>query len=206
MAFVPIANACAVELRFTYNAIRCEYTLGFVRSAPFTAANIQALCDLLEEWWYATGRALHMNSVVHVEAYGRALDSETAPTYTSVTRAGTVGTASASGALPHNVAFAVSFRTALRGRANRGRNYMFGLYSGFHTGPGYVTAAYRNSVIAHYQTLLPGGSKDPTPAQWCVLSRQLNNVVGGRAVPITNVTVANDALDSMRKRLPGRGI
>jgi len=205
MAFVPISNACAVELRFTYNTQNCEYTLGFHNSSGVTEANLQTLTNFLGEWWYNQGRSRHSNQVSLREIYARDLTTEGGPAYTSTTRAGTPGTLNAGTILPNNAAFCVSFRTAGRGRANRGRNYCMGFGASQLSAGNTVIQAYVDIITAWYRMLLPGGTYDPTPYRWVVLSRQLNGVVTGRAVPITAVIAPNLIVDSMRKRLPGRG-
>jgi hypothetical protein len=205
MAFVPIANACSVELRLSWSGQRCELTFGFSRLAPFDATTLQAIADKVASWWAGALRANIGSQISLTETYARALDSETAPSYTSLVSAGTTGSLPSS-TVPQNLAFCVSFRTAQRGRANRGRNYVPVSTTSHFGAAGYVSSAYRNVVLAHYQKLLPGGTYDPTPARWCVLSRQLDGVVMGRAVPIIAVVATNDAIDSMRRRLPGRGL
>lgn len=207
MAFVPIANACAVELRFTYFAQRCALTLGFSRPAPFTVGNLQTIADLLSVWWTGTAR-FHMHQQVELrEVYARALDSETAPSYISTIGAGIKGGYTPTSPLPSNVAFCISFRTTQRGRANRGRNYWFGMGVGMlSSNTTMLTSGNANAIAAYYQRLLPGGASDPTPARWCVLSRQIDGVVTGRAVPIVSVVVVDLVTDSMRRRLPGRGL
>lgn len=206
MAFVPIANSCQAELRLTYVGSQVCYTLGFYNSGGVTQPNLQTLADRLSEWWYNTLRSRCSAGVGMREVYCRDLTSESGPTATSTTRAGTTGTLSAGTNMPGNVALVVSFRTALRGRANRGRNYWCGFGSTQMGSTHYVTSAYSATVVAAYQAILPGGAYDPTPYRWVVNSRQLNGVATGRAVPITTVLVVDNGIDSMRTRLPGRGL
>lgn len=207
MAFVSIANACAVELRFNWQSQRCALTFGFSRSAPFTEANLHTIADLMSVWWTGTARGRMHPGVVLREVYARALDSEAAPSYISTIGAGTAGSFGATAPMPSNVALCVSFRTSQRGRANRGRNYYFGLTIGdMQSNTTMLSQTAVNVIKGYYDRLLPGGLSDPTPARWCVLSRQLDGVPGGRAVPITSVSVVDNIIDSQRRRLPGRGL
>jgi len=205
MAFVPIANACSAELRLSWGGVRIALTLGFYRSDGWTAATLQTLADLLSEWWFNQLRTHQTNNVSMREVYVRDLTTESSPVATSVTRAGTTGTWAGTPKLPQNTAYCISFRTALRGRANRGRNYVPVGSSDYVSTAGSINGSTRDAWLADYRTLLPGGAYDPTPARWVVLSRQLNGVIQGRAVPITAVVAADNYMDSQRKRLPGRG-
>jgi len=206
MAFIPVANACAAEIRLTSDSQLVALTLGFYNSGGVNQANLDALSDLLAEFWYGQLRTGMRSTVTLREVYVRDLTSSSGPTSTNTDRAGTGGSASVGTAMPNSIAVCVSFRTGLRGRANRGRNYYFGFGTSQMTGLNYITSTFRSSLIARYETLLPGGAYDPTPYRWCVISRQLDGVIGGRAIPITAVTMADTNLDSMRKRLPGRGV
>jgi hypothetical protein len=205
MAFVPITNAAAVEVRLYYLGSRCEVTLGFDRGQEIEESDLEFLADAMADWWYNRLRPYQSSSLTHQEVYVRDLTSEFAAAWTSTKRNGVVGSGTPGTLYPPNVSYCVSFRTGLRGRANRGRNYCLTLGSNYASATT-VTSTYRNAMIAAYQTLLPGGASDPTPWRWCVLSRQIDQVVQGRAVPIVAVTVADDYVDSMRRRLFGRGI
>jgi hypothetical protein len=205
MAFVPISNAAAAELRFLYLGSRQELTLGFLKNPPVEESDLEQLADALADWWYNYLRPYHSSSLTHTEVYVRDLTSETSGAFTSTKRTGVVGSGTPGTLYPPNVSYCVSFRTGLRGRANRGRNYCLSMGSNYASATT-VTSAFRNAMILAYQRLLPGGAADPTPWFWCVLSRQLDKVVGGRAVPIVAVTVADDYVDSMRRRLFGRGV
>jgi len=202
MAFVAVPHACAIELRFTWAAVQVELTLGFSLLSDYTSTDLLDICDKVSTWWYTYARTYQRNQVMMREVYGRALHSQSGPAYTSTLHAGVTGTKVTSSPLPNNVAYVISLRTAGRGRANRGRNYWFGMSYDSLNGLNTIDATYRNGVIGVYQALLPGGAADPTPHRWCVISRQLNGVPQGRAVPITAVTTTTDFTASMRTRLP----
>jgi hypothetical protein len=206
MAFVAIANACQVTIKLLWGGSYCYSCLGFYRSDGWDVTKLQTIADLVADWWYTGLRTASTNVLSLVEVYARDLTSESAPTYTSLYHAGAAGTGGTNVKVPQNVAFCVSFRTALRGRANRGRNYVPVTSYNYFDSPGKVSSATAAGWVGHYQKLLAGGSYDPTPAVWCVLSRQLNGVIQGRAVPIQAVVAADLNLDSQRRRLPGRGL
>lgn len=202
MAFVPVSHACAIEVRQTLVNVSVEFTLGFALLDDYTSADLIDIADKVAVWWYDIIRPWQRVSTVHREVYARSLHSLTGPVYTSLLYTTETGTASGSDPVPNNSAFCVSFRTAGRGRANRGRNYFYGMQENNLTGGNEVAAGYRAAIIAAYETLLPGGSYDPTPHRWCVISRQLNGTPIGRAVPITAVTASSIYVRTMRTRLP----
>lgn len=205
MAFVPIVRACSVEVRCVQWGQRSEITLGFQRDTTIDEASLVVIADAVDLWWYTYGRPLMHSGVSLREVYARDLTTITGPVYTSTVHTGALGTLSSGGASANNVAKSIAFKTALRGRANRGRNYWFG-FGANQIANSAITASYRNLLKAMYERLLPGGGSTPAGWTWVVLSRQLNGVTVGRAVPITSVAVPSDAIDSMRTRLPGRGL
>lgn len=185
---------------------RCELTLGFGRSAAWTAANLQTIADHCATWWNTALKPLLGGNLQLTEVYARSLESDSAPTYTSTLYSTTLGTASGTAYIPQNCAFVVTFRTAQRGRANRGRNYFPVCLQTQLGNAGIINTTFRDSLLTAYRRLLPGGASDPTPAYWVVISRQLNGVVGGRKVPIIAVASVDDYIDSQRRRLRGRGL
>jgi hypothetical protein len=205
MAFVTIEYCAAVEIRLTFDTVWCALTLGFDRGAPIAPTVLQNLVDGLAEWWYTYARPLTSSLTVLREVYARDLTFYGAKTAVSYNHAGSAGTLTTGPVFPANCAFSVSFRTALRGRANRGRNYWLGFGDYQRSGPSELSTTYVNQLIGLYERLLPGGSNDPTPFIWSVLSRQLDGVPGGRAIPITAVIAVDNYIDSQRRRLPGRG-
>lgn len=206
MSFVIILRACAVEMRYRVDNQRVSLTLGMYKQFKATDEEVRDLADFMSTWWYNNGRTLMGSHVSLQEVYVRELSSEDGYSYSSTIHQNAQGSLTVGTAWPNNVALCVSFRTNLRGRSNRGRNYWFGFGISQRQGANTVTSTYRNNVIAFYQRLLPGGSSDPTPWRWVVLSRQQDGEEEGRAVPIETVLCVDDVLDSARRRLPGRGL
>jgi hypothetical protein len=108
--------------------------------------------------------------------------------------------------LPSNVTLAISFRTGFRGRSFRGRAYAVGLTEGQVTGDSVsdaVATAYREhweAFIASVQTDFPGASL-------AIVSRCQDGawLTTATVTPVETVLV-DPTVDSMRKRLKGRGI
>jgi len=121
---------------------------------------------------------------------------------------GNVGGQTATGS-PSNVTGAMAFKTGLTGRSNRGRNFLIGMNSAAITGDsitpvavGLFTAAYNE--LASYLTTLA--------ADHVVASLYSGVDSDGKPIPRTagvvhavTAYVLDAALDSMRRRLIGRG-
>lgn len=206
MVFIPIPDTCRVELRYLVYTQRCENNLSFYKAGGFEPGDLQTIAEHLATWWFTLLRVWQRNTLTLTETYAVDLGDESGPTYTSTLYAGTAGQSTGGSTLPNNCAFAVSFRTAGRGRSYRGRNYCLAIQTGWTSGL-QVTSSYRNGILAAYRALLPEGAHDPTPFRWVVGSRYHDNEPRdpGIAIPILAVVVANDDLDSMRRRLAGRG-
>ena len=106
---------------------------------------------------------------------------------------------------PNNVAACISFRTGLRGRSFRGRNYVPGI-------PGSVVTlntmdpTFINDLELAY-TALVGPGTFLAGWEFVVVSRVTGGVVRdtGIATPVTFVVVVGNAVRSMRSREVGHG-
>lgn len=210
MPFVPVPNTCLVEFRMTLDAQQVENTLWFEFAGAPTPAGMLAMAAELQSWWeteYAdlTSTATQLREVVVTD-----MTTISGPQVSSVPAVAAFGTQS-SPPLPSNASLTVSFRTALRGRSFRGRNYLVGLVEDANTGNN-ITPGFVVSVIDAYSLLLPAGGA-VTSAEWVVASR-FSGVDGdgvpipratGVTTPITSVVVVDNIIDSQRRRLPGRG-
>jgi len=110
------------------------------------------------------------------------------------------------GPAPNNVSFAISFHTALSGRSYRGRNFIPGIPLQAVSG-NTITSDFITNYVNAYNALTPGGGAVTPSWTWVVVSRVSGGVdrVAGQATPITFATNTDNIIDSMRRRLPGRG-
>jgi hypothetical protein len=206
MTFVPCYDTAQVELRYTYTSQKVENTLTFLHDGAFDLDDLQALAGYFDSWWYSGLRAYQVVGTYLSEIFVRGLNEESDISYSSSTYSGQQGTASGT-ALPGNVTFCVSFRTGLPGRSYRGRNYTVGLSVNYLYGPNAVSSTYRNAIVSLYSNLRHSAGYVPSDWTWVVASRYHNGVprAAGVMVEITTVLAVNDYLDSMRRRLTGRG-
>lgn len=105
----------------------------------------------------------------------------------------------------NNVAFVVTIHTALRGRSYRGRIYIPGISAGILASPNRVQDSWMSDIGNAVQTAY--FTNAPTGLQPVVASFR-NGGVARPAGVLTDVTFCfptDNILDSMRRRLPGRG-
>lgn len=203
MAYQPVENTVQVELRMSLFGENVENTLYFFSEDGVDLANMITLADFIDDWWNTSIRPLQSTAVTFRELYLTDLTTQTSPTYTSTVNAGLAGTDGSGAGMPGNVTFCVSIRTPNRGRAGRGRNFFVGLNEDDIVG-NLVNQAKADAIILAYENLLVPAL---FPYAWCVVSRQFNGVVRaeGMVQPVQNVLYTDLAVDSMRRRLAGRG-
>lgn len=109
-------------------------------------------------------------------------------------------------AMPNEVTYCLSLRTASRGRSARGRFFVLGLTETQRLGQNRVTAAYRAALATAGDSLV--GALATAGYHWSIVSY----ISGGIPRPggpvyylVTNTTTTDDILDSQRRRRPGIG-
>lgn len=203
MAFIPVENVVGVEMRYSWNDEPVENTLYFHNDSGWSPANLQTLGEALMEWWFQELRPFQASTCIMREIYIRDLTTETGwnGTYTPADP----GNGTATGeSLPNNCTLVISFRTGRVGRSYRGRNYAVGLVEAFALNT-YATPVYAAAMVTAYQNMETYLSL--TPFAHVVVSRYTNNAprVTGLAQTVTAYLVTDLAMDSQRRRLPGRG-
>jgi hypothetical protein len=128
-----------------------------------------------------------------------------APTAVVLTRTG--GAGSAADPLPQQCSLVTTYRTALAGRAYRGREYESGLLESAQSQGAWVSGAL--SLNARHQNWLLGRygpAHTNTNFTWVVLSRYLNGVKRGAPVgtPIVSFT-QRGTVYTQRRRVVGFG-
>jgi len=210
MPFVPVANTCLVETRMTLDSQQVENTLWVEFPTAPSSADMLTLANDIDSWWEAEYAPLVSDGVQLREVV--VTDMTTASSgQVSVAPATPAFGTQTSPDLPSNASLTVSFRTALRGRSFRGRNYLVGLTEDTNTG-NIVNGAFIALVIDAYELLLSGGGA-LTAGEWVVASRFSGVDANGDPIPraagvttpIISVVVVDNVIDSQRRRLPGRG-
>lgn len=204
MPFQAVPNAASVVIHGKLDGQDALATLGFGLASPaiVTAAALGTLGDGIAAWM-VDFLLIHSELYTQGKIVLKALDVETGP---EAELGGLVGVAGsqAGNILPNNCSIAVSFKTGVSGRTNRGRNFWAGLLE-TDVADQRVNNVRLAQIKGMYEGLIGSGYIDPMWV-WSVISRK-ELVPGGpgRAVPITTVSFNDDVVDSQRRRLPGRG-
>jgi len=210
MPFVPVANSALVEIRMVAEGQHCENTLWFELGIVPTEAALTNLLTGIGSWWRANIKPITSSRVRVSEYVATSMDTISGP---QVTVAGDSldNGASTANTMPLGTALTVSFRTALRGRSFRGRNYILGMTEDQVDGNS-VVAGVTGLWTAAYEALLAA-----TPISgwsWIIASRfsGVNPTThkpipraAGVTTPVTAVVIVDEFIDSQRRRLSGRG-
>lgn len=210
MPFVPVPNTVLAEIRMTLDGQQVENTLWFEASGALNLIVMGDLAQLLNDWWIANYAPQVSVNLQLIEIVISDQSSASGLQFAFTAAPATIG-AVVSDALPNNVSLTVSFRTALRGRSFRGRNYVTGIPESV-AAQSHLAGAYVAGWQVAYAQLLSDVS-GVGDFEWVVASR-FSGVdvdgdpiprVAGVTTPVTSIIVVDDVVDSQRRRLPGRG-
>lgn len=203
MPFIPVPNTVMVETRMLWASQNVENTLYFAFASAPSVAQMTVLVNAVESWWVAFYAPLASDQVTLREVAATDLTSQTGPSVAFPAIGSPAGELT-SPSLPNNCTLAVSFRTALRGRSYRGRNYFCGLTE-LQVANNIVDATNITNLQDCYEAIFP--IQGTANCQWVVVSRHHDNAprTTGVATPIISVTITDNVIDSQRGRLPGRG-
>lgn len=202
--YVPVMDTVMVELRQTLLGEKVENTLAFKMDGGFSTMQMTGLCNDLLLWWTNTYRGALSIQLTLRELVCTDLSSQTGPVITVVAPTPNPAGMVVQDSEPGNVSLCVSFRTNFRGRSYRGRNYVAGIP---------ITARVGNTVIPTFVANIQGAynaipaAMVSAPWEWCVVSRFTNGAprVAGASTPIESAIIVDNNIDSMRRRLAGRG-
>lgn len=209
MPFVPVENTVMAELRYTWDNEPVENTLYFRSADAPSAASMLALGNAIITWWGVSLQSSIADVVEFREVYLTDLTTATGPAVTANTGLPLLGSAN-NEPVPSNVAPCISFRTDMRGRSFRGRNYLIGL-PGDSVDSNTINATYLSDMVAAYQDLMALVAS--VDFVWVVVSRYSGStIVDGKKVPtprtagiateVTTVVFTDNIVDSQRGRLP----
>lgn len=206
MPFQPVPNGAQVVLKYQQVGQIMENIFWVRSDVPFEAADLETLASTFQTWWSDTYKSLQHPTVSLIEITATAEDTDTGPQFILPITGPNVGTASGN-AEPLNATISIQHITALRGRSFRGRTYHVGLTSDQLLDAGHVLAATAASLRAAYDTLVTDIHTVSATWELSVLTRFTNHLPrpAGILTPIVANGLADTALDSQRRRLPGRG-
>jgi hypothetical protein len=201
---IPSPGVAEVTLNFTQDGQRVQNVYHFkAADGTWDVAGLHQLAGTFKNWWNsemrpAASNTLTLRSIIveDLSAGGQAIEH-----VDGLPSTGTNTNAPA----PNNVTFSVKWGTGLRGRSFRGRTYHLGIvsndYSGNTISPGSLSA-----YLGKYNALRITLDNFSLAGDFCVLSETEDKAprAAGICTPITGCSI-DPTLDSMRRRLPGRG-
>lgn len=206
MPYQPVAATAMVELVYTYLGQRCENTLHFRHATTsWTEAELTALALIMQTWWVTEMKPITSNVCTLVQTDATDLSDQFGAKVIVPVSPAEIGDQVAAPEAG-NVSFCTTFATGQRGRAFRGRNFFVGLCATFRSG-NQVTNAFATTLRNAYTELI-GNTYVPAGVDWVHVARVVNKVVqmpSALTVPVTAAVHADLNIDSMRRRLTGRG-
>jgi hypothetical protein len=149
--FIPVPDVAEAHIRGTLNGQPVENTLYFWKSGGWSITPLGLLATALREWFHGGILTDLSREYQFREVYVADLTSSEGATATDSTDAGTAGGID-SDTSSNQAAFVVKFNTALRGRSNRGRNYVCGVPENQVAGSK-VNSTWANFVRNQYSSL-----------------------------------------------------
>lgn len=209
MPFVPAPGVLQVNVGWELDGQHIQNTWYFQNDGSPTESSIADFLAGLASAIETGLLPLLSNAIKLVELVGILLDTADAIAVTLSVNpplAGEVADESA----PNNVAYCITFKSAQRGRAHRGRNYVAGLPNNQLTG-NTVSSTLRAALVSFYADM--ASAQEPFGWTMVVVSRFSGKDSNGKPIPRTQAVVTpiqafgtfDDVVDSQRRRLPGRG-
>lgn len=203
MTFVPCPNVCQLEAVYTQAGEVVENVFHVLFAAGITVPFMQLLMTDADTW-DASNQASKRHTTTSLVKW-RARDLTTATGAVVELDLATPRPGTVSGLpLPNHATIAISWRTGLAGRSQRGRSYFVGLAdSSLDTTGQQLAAAAATAINASWTALLAAINANVTRSM-VVLSRQSDTHprAVGATTPITSAVFSDLYIDSQRRRLP----
>lgn len=203
MAFQSVPDTVQVAIEAQYLGEPCVNTLHFEATGTYDLTAAQSLAALIVSDWAAGFMAVwSSNQYIFESVSVRGLEFVNDFQWTE--SAGNVAGGAAADPLPGNAAWVVKFISGLTGRSARGRNYISGLSSAVVNG-NTLAATAAAAIVDTYEQI----SADAAVLGWShvITSRFTSGAARpvGVNFPVAAVTYSDLDMDSMRRRLAGRG-
>jgi hypothetical protein len=203
MTFIPAEKCAKVAIEGTWDNQKVVSTFWFEFTSEPSSTDLQTIAAFMFTDWWQNIKSMTSNTYTldQVTATRQQSGSDIQEIY--VPASGNVGTGDEF-SVPLNCAWCWSLRTGLRGRSYRGRMYQPGVIDDVLVSPGVGDPAILGPLAAAIVAHLIDGL--PTGWTYVVASHFANKLPRTLAVLTPIVAVIIDtALDSMRRRLVGRG-
>jgi len=204
MAYVPVPNGAEFVVRGFVEGQQVNNTFYATHAAGWDVTELISAAAAISDVWVASILPHLGSSYTFAGVHGRDLRSSVGVECDFTAGAG-AGTASGT-TLPNNVALAVARRSGLAGRSARGRVYIGGLTDASLTGTNEVNTGVANALRVGLDAIRDAIQD----VDWTevIVSRVHDGVPLSTAVVYTVIEyiVVDLVLDSMRRRLPKRGV
>lgn len=202
--FIPTPHTASVEFMYALTNQVAENRIHVLADTNFDEAMVDTLWNTCKTWWINVWKPTVGPACSFNRLRVKAIHASDAPLLDQVVLPAQTGTKSGI-ALPNNSTFTVKFATGLAGRTARGRWYVAGLTSDCVSNgivvPSGVAGAWVNALTALQDEL--------QLSTWdlCITSFRVNKAwrTEGLSRPVTGISYTDLNLDSMRRRLAGRG-
>ena len=203
MPFVPATNVVQAELVFNWSDQVVENVLHYQVAGGPTPAHMTEIGAALVSWFGSGHDVIVGDEVQLTEVRLTDLTTQFSPGVTFTAGLPIVG-GHVSPSLPNNVSIAITKRTALRGRAYRGRIYHIGLTESQVT-ENAVSPTTLATIIDSYESI-----RELTISAGTIPMVVVSRYLGGdeRSAALVNVIIgfsSDGIVDSQRRRLPRRG-
>jgi hypothetical protein len=204
MAFQPAPGVAEVRMNYEAFGQNMVNIFHVKTAADWSTEFLENLGILFREWYAAEIRDTQSTAVTLAKIQVRDLTTEFAGYYEDVPTTSNTGTRT-SPALPLGVAAVITWTTGLTGRSTRGRTYHLGVTEDAAIG-NELEPVYQAQLQGAYEVLPPLIAAEEVDWVMCVLSRVQGGVPLAEAIGYQITQTAVDAyIDSMRRRLTGRG-
>jgi len=203
MPFQSVPNTAEIIIRGTLGGQNIVNTFYAQFPGGYDQTDLDNLADEVDSWVDAEWLPIISNKYAYVSTDVRGLDEEFDLTSSNNDSAG-VGAISGD-ALPNNVALSVKRRSNFTGRGARGRIFVAGLPEDAIDTPNHISDAFVTAVedaLNEFQSYLTTAG---------AVGVIVHRVSEGASLPVAVVftliewVVMDQVIDSMRRRLPGRG-
>lgn len=180
-----------------------ENVLNFQFTSGPDADQLSQLGADLRNWFHSTLRPQMSSDVSLQQIVLTDLTTDSGAQIVDSTDLPQAGSA-AFNVMPSNVTVAISFRTALRGRSNRGRAYWIGMVDENVVGDS-INSGFQAALIAAWGELL--GTPFITNGETLVIVSRCHARAWRTTAQVTPVQsiLVDPTIDSQRRRLAGRG-
>lgn len=203
MPFQSVPNTAEVIVRWSLAGQQIINTFYGRKASAYTQADIDALAARVDEWVADSLLPTLSSSLIYtgtvVRGLTSAIDLEAENNDSAGAGAGGVSTS------PNNKALSIKRRSAFTGRGARGRIFVAGIPDASMASPNAVDAGFAVAMEAALNALQ--GAMDEVNFEEVIVHRIAAGVPLVPAVLFTLVeyVVVDLGIDSMRRRLPGRG-